>query len=50
LGELRDRRDKLQSDFDDINNSYEGKLAELEEIRLRANEDIKKMSGELGAV
>lgn len=36
-----------QQDFDDMNQQHQLKLIELEEIRLRANEEIKRMSGEV---
>lgn len=50
LSELTSRKAKLQADFDAINDDYEHKFKDLEDIRLRANEEIRKTSEEMGKV
>ena len=39
---------KYKGDLDKMNQEYESKLRELEGIRQRANEDIRRLSTELG--
>lgn len=42
--------EKHQLDFDLMNSEYQAKLAELEEIRMRANDEISKLSSEFSEV
>ena len=48
LGLLQEQFRKHKQDLDEMNYSHDQKLKELEQIRVRANEEIKKISVELG--
>ncbi len=44
ITQLTDLLAKHQADFDEMNGQHDIKLKELEEIRLRSNEEIKRLS------
>ncbi len=44
IAQLTDLLAKHQADFDEMNAQHDIKLKELEEIRLRSNEEIKRLS------